>query len=428
MTDRNAMLQANYKPVTTQGEITGKAFVDWSRINEARYNANNSRGLLSSYPGGGNDDNLSLMPHELAFGKKEQGAQMRYMRAGEPNEHGLTALAGTRYGDYWTDEAMMRDYYFMGVVKTEYRVGENIDPNHGFSFVRAGSISTVNNGPGDIFAGDLICWRFPLTKRSPNDDGTRPITNEMGPIVHQNRQGTPNTKYLAEIMRFDYTDFSSQINGAFHAMQATINNPDPGISDMEFEEFFVSQGSSDARSISSLQEEAMAYKFGLLGCGLSMIETLIRKGLLKLGDGLREKPTEEQEKSAANDVRKLANKELKLWSKNIDEQELQMEILADMFLQDLNNGNPLRVAAQNRLWATHGDAANLRNFKEIMFFTGKKPETRFIKLRANLMKVLCSGIAGSWYSKCSRVIGKSMSSGKQSDTVHLMLSHFRPGM
>ena len=183
------MQQARYSPVVGQGIISGKAFVDYRRVDESRINAQDGGAMLGAFPGGESDDNLSVMPGELSFGVKED-RMMRHMMGGMANESGLTALAGHRYADFESDEAFMDNFYFQGVVDTEFRVGSGNDPDHGYAFSRAGSKTINNNGPGEIFAGDLVCFRAPLNPKSP---AGKTAGSHVDSIVYQNRAGTPNT-------------------------------------------------------------------------------------------------------------------------------------------------------------------------------------------------------------------------------------------
>jgi hypothetical protein len=51
---------------------------------------------------------------------------------------------------------MYRDFYCIGVAKTEFRVGNPDQPESGFGTLYAGSYSIINNGDYDMFAGDLF--------------------------------------------------------------------------------------------------------------------------------------------------------------------------------------------------------------------------------------------------------------------------------
>ena len=80
----NPLLQRRRQPIAAQGEITGKAFIDAVEVADRRENANDGVLLLNSYPGGGDDNNLQVMPGELVFGLRKR--EHPYM-SGEPNEY-----------------------------------------------------------------------------------------------------------------------------------------------------------------------------------------------------------------------------------------------------------------------------------------------------------------------------------------------------
>ena len=422
------MQQARYSPVVGQGIISGKAFVDHRRIEEARINAQDGGALLGCYPGGESDDNLSIMPGELSFGIKED-RMMRHMMGGMANESGLTSLAGHSYSDFYTDEGFMDNFYFQGVVDTEFRVGSGNDPQHGYAFSRAGSKTINNNGPGDIYAGDLVAYRAPLTPKSASNNGSSGTS--LDSIVFQNRAGTPNTKYLWEVHRFDYTDFTSQLTGSYAAMRSNQYDNDPGIADLPIERFWERSGTNDSKALTNLQSQAMGYKYGLLSVGLTVVEHLLRLGVLTYNPGaLQDDPNLQNAPAAATNVRNIATDIYGLFVNNPNGQARQNELFADIFLRNLPKGLAERTLAETRFLATHVTAANIditggNAWRNISKAYNDNDATRFMRMRANQMEILCSGIAGSWYSKTSKIIGKAMNTAKRSGQLHLVLGHFK---
>jgi hypothetical protein len=61
-------------------------------VADRRENAADAYLLRTSYPGGADDNNLMVMPGELVFGVRKRESQ--YMSSGEPNEFGLSSMAG----------------------------------------------------------------------------------------------------------------------------------------------------------------------------------------------------------------------------------------------------------------------------------------------------------------------------------------------
>jgi hypothetical protein len=85
--------------------------------------------------------------------------------------------------------------------KTNYRINDVDQPEHGFPAYAAGKLTVNSNNSGeDIYAGDDLEWDFPPNPLTPGYRGEK-IPN----IVPGNRPGIPLTKNVFIIKRCDYT-------------------------------------------------------------------------------------------------------------------------------------------------------------------------------------------------------------------------------
>lgn len=358
-----------------QGEISGKAFLDEIQREERKENAvDHYRGRVS-YAGGDNDDNLSVMPGELVFGLRSNSNTFGHGMG--PNEFGLSSWAGFCWGVYGSDDASMRDWYFMGVAKDEDERSKQ--SASGFAFTRAGIVSVINVGHHDLFAGDLVAWSLP--DRSKDDMRLR------------GGAGTTNPKMLAELVPFDYADFTTHAAGALvnASRPSAGNSTNPGSSDIPIERL-ISPGPINANNhgLSDAQEESMGYKYGLLGAVLRGIEALQAEGIRIPTDG-----------TPAANASALATT-LGLFNTEAGADARALRVLAHILGNDQVPGTDHYNAVKAQL-DTHEREAS----KE------------YAMLSQSLMRVLCGGIASSWYHKSMRVVGKVTAGGRPTATVTL---------
>lgn len=256
------MLNARYNPLVSQAEITGKAQPDLHSLRQRAYTQGRQ-----AYDGGSIDANLAIMPGELLVARKNcrntSGAFGRF------NQCGFTSMAGITIDDK-NPEELMRDLTFLGVAKSEYQYGgENLfgtDPmDHGFGFLISGSITIINTGRYDIHAFDQLCIRAPPypqgDPRSQGTPGSYSIDTGLNPLRPMNRVGTPNGKPLLMVERYDPCDFTFQIAGSFELIRKTKANG--GIVGITFKDFF-NRNNDASRKLTSAQEEAFGYVYGLL--------------------------------------------------------------------------------------------------------------------------------------------------------------------
>jgi hypothetical protein len=153
------MNSGRYTQAPAQAEITRKVFFDEHEAKTREIHA--SRGQGQFYPGATDKNMLKVMPGELVFGKRRNRSD-RY-KVGMVSETGLSSLAGLPSEDL---DKLRSQFYFIGIAKTEFEYGgDNFmgqGPHGGqMAVICAGSYSTNNNGPEQIYAGDILVWDFP---------------------------------------------------------------------------------------------------------------------------------------------------------------------------------------------------------------------------------------------------------------------------
>lgn len=416
--DGSSMNQALYDTESPQGEITGKGFPDHDEFAERGDNATNGRAISMCYPGGENPQNLHIIPGELSIGRRDGNL---YATNGEPNERGFTSLSGFYWGRFHSLEAAMRYHYFQGVVKTEYMIDSIEQGEGGYTYLRAGSCSIVNNGPGDIFAGDLVQWRFPDTyktiRHQPDD---RQPAGTGADIVYGNRAGTPMTKVLVEVIRFDPADFSTCLAAVWDVMShkptgpAQLNN---GINGLTFIDLYRKMGMTDAKNLESLQEEALGLQNGLLAIGVLLAHHIQDK----VPEILAETLTQAFQRLGLFDANGRGDPD-------DGKMQLRKRVLGPLFRPYITDGG--RDVAESDLFDILRLGADRTAAKRRFRDATRSPHTSdltdlTIKLVADPLGMLMGAITSAQQARYSRIIGKAMSSASKSDTLHMMIGHFR---
>lgn len=417
--DHNPMLQNLYNPVPNLGVISGKCRLDYHFIAECQANAEDPDIARYCYPGGANDINHDAMPGDSSFGIK--CVRSIDVMEGEPNELGIVALAGINRSNYESHRTMEDQFYWQGFVATESRLTNALnsntsDPDHGYATIRVGTVSTINNGPSSFYPGQYVSWRFP--KAGADGSLMDSQRNGNGQITNlRARGGTPNTQFRPELVPFDYTDFETQIASGVALAAVKKTNADPGIADVPFEEFFRTDGIVDAHCYAASQETAAGYKYGKLGVGFAMIETLARAGYITLtpsaqlyNNGVRAPQTARSAAdyaSIADQVERMAA-HIGTWSTQESEQTIIHEILANMYFRDLPVSHVKGAAAANAI-ATHSGKP-LAKIAMSWLKKGDKDYEKncYYKLRVMLSHFDSAALVGSWYSKTSKIIGRAM--------------------
>ena len=430
--DRNAMLQGMMNPIMSVGVIPGKCQLDWVWIQEAMANADDPVTAAGCFPGGNKDINHDAMPGDASFGLKcVRNAQVR---EGEPNELGIVSLAGLNTSMYSSSRAIEDQFYFQGFVATPCRVsghhmdeGTN-DPDHGYATVRAGTCNSINNGPFTFYPGSFIATRLPPNPKSTYKmvDGDSVFENR---INQRARMGVPNTQFKHELVPFDYMDFATQLAGAYATMRTSRGSAyTAGISDMKFSDFFKHDYLMEVPAFSTEVEEAGGHKFGSIGKCLAGIETLAQLGYLTINLANRntEPPTPPAEAAdtakVSKDVATLAE-DIGLWTETQQpdgERLVFLKMFANMHFMELNESPDVK-AAKASFKAAFGDSANDVGKKHI---SGNNAEENYKKLRVHMSKFSEGHLVGNWFSKTSKIVGRSLNAAAPGDTMHVLAGHF----
>ena len=232
------MQTGRYMPISAQAEITRKCHFDIVEIRKRGLNTDPDQAYKM-----GEKTDFWVMPGELVFAVRERHNYSQ--TTGTISERGFTSLNGLSHQGYASVEALMDDYYFVGIAKTEFEYGgdhwANQDPlDHGFSVIGAGSYSTNNHGPAQIHAGDVLVWEFP------------PFDENKGLKYKRNyKEGTPYTKVLPYLRPLRVKSCESRAIGIKKLMDTDPNeNGVNGLDKKAFEE----------RDLTPAQEEALHIK------------------------------------------------------------------------------------------------------------------------------------------------------------------------
>lgn len=421
MTDRSALLQNLNNPTIVVGAIPTKGFLDIDVVREFQQNAENPSIAQQCFPGGAHEINHDIFASYLSFGRKDTHASD--VADGEPNEMGIVSVAGLYWGQYCSQREMEDIWYWQGVATTEQRLTNPLDsntndPDHGYAMITAGTHSIINNGPRPFFAGNLVAWQMP---RAPfHSKSTGGLFNDGSLINKTARYGMPSSTFQFEVVPFDYTDFSVQFAAAFAAMTIPYNQN--GIADVPLSKALPNSSYQQPRNHSCIQDEALSYKFGLSAVALSVIETLVRKGVLTVmpKDDVAAQAAAITEQDAHSAARNLG-KALGLFDTGkVELNPLLTECMADLFLTNINCGDEDRVKAQTRFAAVTGD-------KDLLTIATQSVESNddaaYNRLRLHGLDMLVQGIASSWHSKTEKIIGRAMNCAAQSDTLDVVFGH-----
>jgi hypothetical protein len=423
--DRNPMLQGLQNPMPNLGVISFKAMPDMNLIYQ--WQNQDVRTELGCYPGGKVTENHDIMPGDTAFG--QVGVRNLEIGDGEPNELSIVSLAGLEWRGYCSQREMEDDFYWQGIVTTECRLTNPMDsttsdPDHGFGGGRVGTFSVINNGWKTFHAGDYIAWQFPATPFHPKsagglDTASPPELFMGGQTVNMlARQGVPVGQFRPEYVPFDHTDFTVQLAGVF----ATFTNPksEKGIQDMSFVAAAPNiHGYKNERPWSTIQDEGVGYKYSIWGIGLTLVETLLRKGLIQPGVGVAGPLNEQDAYNTAKDI----SRQIGLFSQDGTEQAIMMEGLADVFLNNISAGDDYRSSAVTRFRNASGQRQST-----FSLVTDNLSDTDmyYARLRLNCLNLLTGAVGSSWFSKTRKIVGRALNDAAPADTLHGLFGHTTP--
>lgn len=407
------MLQGMQNPVVEVGVITGKVAHDEELLAECERNANNASQAMFCFPGGSQPIN-----HDIMQGYTLLGMRNVCIPESDIFEIGLASAAGLCWDKWCSQRAMESDFYWQGIANTEQRKTKPLDsttsdPPNGVGTHRAGTKSIINNSWRTIFAGDRIAWCFPKAPFHPKSGRDNAnLFNGGDPLNYLARQGEPPTQFRWEYESYDPSDFTLQMAGAFAALEA--DQGEGGVKGMPYQNalpWAAGGAGVKERPWSSLQEEALAYRFGLWGVALTLHDTL-----RKAGRGL-----------VGMTGRQIAA-ELKLFEANPD--KLVTAGIADVLLDRISPCDPARTAAVDAFEDAEARGGTGNVLHEARTFDCN-PQTLathadkfYANLRAHAIDMLAIGMTSALEDKRSKVVGVAMNSAAPADTLHVMFGHF----
>lgn len=409
----NPLKQGLYSTITQQGIIASSSYLDTDLIREFQENAENPSISAQCVAGGTNEINYDCLQGDLIFGLKN--CRNSDIADAEDKEMGIVSVPGFHWGKYCSQQEAEDQFYFIGVALTEQRLtspldSNTYDPDHGMAHAVAGGLSVINTGPRPFYPGNLVAWKIPdLPYHPKSKDAVFRGGQTINPMA---RGGNPATKFTFEIVPFDYSDFSVQFAGSFAAFQETRDNN--GISDIPYEWTLCNNEHGAKRNFSNIQDQALSFKFGLLGSSLRVIEALIRRGYLSIGNGVGTTDLD-----ARNSAAGLAER-IGLFETNANpaNDSVIMEALSDVFMMNISNGDPLRNAAETRFGGTD------LILETAMSVPANTAEAKYDRLRLHALDQLVQGIALAWHSKTEKILGRAFNCAATSDTLDVCFGHY----
>lgn len=393
--DYHGMRRDRMNPMMEQGIIVNKCFLDWHRIQQLERNDSDPHMAQSVYPGGSKLINHNAMPGLMSMGLKN--VRNYEVMHGEPNELGTVSVAGDEVPDR-NQRAYEDQFYFQGFVVTEDQATNPLDlnsdgPNSGYTTVRCGAYSTVNNGRHPLYPGQFVIWQAPS------------IEDNVG-RARDGRSYNPSLNW--EMAPFDYTDFGLELNGALYWMKTA--STDGGIQGMPFHRFFETYGMPDVPAYTCAQEETAGLKYGMVGAVLAGLAVLVERGLVQIST-----PAAAPNRAAAEaQVSTLADT-IGLWANAppVAGPNVWLDIVKRIFEADDLENPP----------SDHG-GKTLQQWGNMTLPNSDNPTNNYWKLRAHLSKFTCAHLVGAWYHKTSKIIGRPLNASNPGETIHGLWGHF----
>lgn len=410
---RNPLSYDGIQPIANMGAIPGKVRLDKVTVDIRMADSHDPDTMISCVPGGQQPENHAILWGDPVFGLKcirDGGAA-----DGEPNELVTASIAGENMDKYGGNlDAFEEEHYFAGfAVDNVYLVDPNTGQQgtnlaQGIATVRVGTQSTRNNGPYEFFPGNRIAYRCPRTVRT-NQGGGLVMADSGNTLVKRARVGEPNTRPRFELVPFDYTDFTTQIAGAYSMLQHKRSENNAGIADIPFHEFEQRNERTNVHVLSGRMEAAGGRKFGDFGFVLAVIETLVTRGMLSITV------------AGGNNPRGLAVA-MGLWS--TEPSDVILEAYRNAYFQDLPLSDPAVESARNDFVRAYlagiGSPANVvarDNSRD------KNTDVNYAKLRLQLSKFKDGALVSDLYAKMSKIIGTALNNAEPTQTLHVMAGH-----
>ena len=129
-------------PVMVEGEVVQSCFPDPGLMDQKKRNQDVYPDTNHIYPGGSDDYNNYISRGEVVVALRQR--QDYHDGATElPQVYAVSSANGLPWHEYGSHDAMVRDYYCVGFAKTNYRVNDPDQPEHGFPAYVAGNYTTA---------------------------------------------------------------------------------------------------------------------------------------------------------------------------------------------------------------------------------------------------------------------------------------------
>jgi hypothetical protein len=130
-----------------------------------------------------------------------------------------------------------------------------------------------------LYPNMLVAWRFAPSRLMPVGKINSEVDIEFGAINHRARQGTFQSQIRPELVPFDYTDFQIHYDSAYNLM--TKNSSVGGIADMSFKDTIDRRRAyvGDGSKMTLEQEEAAGHYWGTVNLLVAAIEVLTTAGI-----------------------------------------------------------------------------------------------------------------------------------------------------
>lgn len=416
MTDRNPMLQNLNNPVAGLGIVPGKAMLDDDTVEVRKSNARNPLRAITCYPGGDNNLNHNIQVGDLVFGRR--GNRDVDSFDGEPNELVTSSVAGLCWSDCDSKRELEGEYYFVGVAAGEEHLEHPLDSNqidsrNGFGTIRVGTVSVINNGDKTFYPGDLVKWRFPdcgldrghhkfkdpvTGKEMAMTGGAYPNDPQLNMIA---RYGEEPTKFRPEIVPFDPADLGTDLAGSFSTIlleRATT-----------FQQYM-----EHPERLNSIQNEALAYRFGIFGIAGAVLECMARKGYVTVNRD----PIPVGAQNAAADIHR-AFTSFGVFNP-INEEGNVEEALADVFLNTIGAEEGIRDQADRRFREIYGSSVyNVATTNP----AEQDSQAQFARIRLSGLEMMARALASTVDNSRRNIIGRCTSASALGDTTDLLLGH-----
>lgn len=397
----------NRNPDMQQGIISGKVLPDYDLIDEFRANDAAPALRKGSFPNGQNDMMHNIMPGDMLIG-------MRHVRAGDRSETGtdfmecgVPSVSGYHYKSHISQAEVEGMFYWLGHAVTESRILNPNDPgradasNQAVGTVKAGVHTVPWRSYTQGYKGDRVYWHLPrIPKFFPPARSKR--DGDYAPDVYV--PGTIPEQSCPMYGPFDPCDVSIYLAAAFSAM--SVGKSMAGISDIPYRDALPrSVALGTGHCWSPIQETALALKFGLTGMMLTMVQVLIKRGLLGVSGDYQ--PTDGVDDTSLDKVTWLAE-QLGLFNGGGEEDvpsEVLMEALAAVLFPHLAPTEQLQQQAQ----------ADFEKQADKLFYEVSRSEPVsgdriantevYNHMRTRHVDLHFGGINNVWDQKTSRIVG-----------------------